>query len=296
MNYRNLLTLMLFACPLAHGGEEISERQDADPGGRVEITNIAGEISVTGWGEDAIEVTGTLGRGVERLDFTRDNELTVIEVVYPENGGNSGGSQLNIKIPEGSELEVIAVSAPIHVRGVCGRQRLKTVSGDVITEAFGSDIEAESVSGDLSVSGSSNMTHTLLKTISGTIETDRVSGELEASTISGRIEADAGTFSRARLNTTNGRISIEGGLTPNGRYDLSTTNGRIDVLLDHDQDLDVDAQTFSGTIDNCFGIEPAQRGYSPERTLRFQDGEANRTIRIRSMVGRIDICSVNRAG
>ena len=125
MNYRNLPTILLFTCqlvtwPLAHGGEEINERQDADPGGRVEVTNIAGEISVTGWAEDAIEVTGTLGRGVERLDFIRDDGLTIIEVVYPENGRNSGGSKLNIKIPEASELEVTAVSAPIDVRGVGG--------------------------------------------------------------------------------------------------------------------------------------------------------------------------------
>jgi hypothetical protein len=70
----------------------------------------------------------------------------------------------------------------------------------------------------------------------------------------------------------------------------------VDVMLDHDQDLDVDAQTFNGSIDNCFGVEPTRSRYSPERILRFQVGEADRTVRIRSMVGRIEICADNVSG
>ena len=252
------------------------------------------EVIVSGWDRNEIHITGTLGRGVERLDFIRDDDLTIIEVVYPDHG-NSQGSDLYIKVPRASSLEVTAVSSPIKVDGVEGRQRLNTVSGDVTTEAFASDIEAETVSGDLDVSGQDVATHTSLQTVSGSIETNGVSGELEASTVSGKIVATARMLSRARLNTTNGRITLDGGLASNGRYDLSTTNGRVKVMLDHDKDLDVDAQTFTGSIKNCFGVEATKSRYTSERTLRIQAGEANRTVRIRSMVGQIDICSENRS-
>ena len=284
---------LLFA-GAAYADQDIDERQDAAPDGRVEVANISGEIVVSGWDRNEIHITGTLGRGVERLDFIREGDLTIIEVIYPDHG-NSHGSDLHIKLPRASSLEVMAVSAPIRVDGVEGRQRLNTVSGDVTTEAFASDVEAETVSGDLAVSGQDEATHTSLQTVSGSIEAIGISGELEASTVSGKIVASARMLSRARLNTTNGRITLEGGLASNGRYDLSTTNGRVEVMLDSDKDLDVDAQTFTGSIDNCFGVEATKSRYTSERTLRFQDGEANRTIRIRSMVGRIDICSENRS-
>ena len=295
------LTILLLLTPLAALSAEesdraINERQQAPLDGRVEVSNISGEVKVSGWDEPAIEITGTLGRGVERLDFVRDGNLTVIEVVYPKNGRNSGGSYLHIRIPRASSLEVAAVSAPIRVKGVQGPQRLKTVSGDISTEAFTGDVEAETVSGDLTVSGTDTAIHTLLKTVSGSIETTAVSGDLEASTISGGIESSGSMLSRAILSTTSGRITLEAGLTDPGRFDLSTTNGRIRLMLDQDADLDLDAQTFNGSIKNCFGVEASKDRYTPERTLRLQNGEADRKVRIRSMNGGIDVCAESLSG
>jgi hypothetical protein len=296
MKTLTLVAIGLFYASTAHADEDINERLDAVPDGTVEVENLAGEIVVKGWDENAVQVTGSLGDGVERLEFRSDGDLTVIEVIYEQGRRHSGGSDLEIRIPAASNLEVDAVSAPIEVEGVEGRQRLRTVSGDITTEVYQRDLEAETVSGDLTVSGRNAPTFTTLRTVSGSIETEALSGELEASTVSGSIEAEAELLSRARLNTTNGRIEIEGGLATDGRFDLSTTNGRVDVMLDHDQDLDVDAQTFNGSIDNCFGVEPTRSRYSPERILRFQVGEADRTVRIRSMVGRIEICADNVSG
>lgn len=275
----------------AAAGTPIDERQAAPADGSVLISNVSGEIVVTGWDREEVEVTGTLGRNVERLDFVRDGNLTVIEVIYPSDGSNSEGSDLSIRVPKGSELEVQAVSAPIEVSGVAGRQRLRSVSGDVRTEVFAADVEAETVSGDVSASGRDEPNHTSLTTVSGRIETRAVSGELDASTVSGDIDAEGKMLSWARLKTTSGRITIDGGLASGGRFDLGTTNGRVALMLDHDRDLDVDAQTFNGRIDNCFGRESSRNRYTPERTLRFQDGAADRTIRIRTMNGHIEICS-----
>lgn len=278
----------------ALAGQAIDERQPAPRDGRVEVINLAGEIVITGWEEEAIQVKGWLGRGVERLDFIRDGALTVIEVVYPPHGRNRGGSELRIFVPSSSTLDVNAVSADVSVKGVTGRQQLNTVSGDISSEASSADLEADTVSGDLLVTGRDVSTHAALSTISGRIEALGVGGELEASTVSGRIEARATHYDRARLNTTNGRISIEGGLADGGRYDLSTTSGRVEVLLDHGRDLHVEARNFSGAIHNCFGVVASTGRYTPERSLRFSTGEATRTIRIRSMSGRIEICSSQR--
>ena len=44
----------------AVAGEDIDERQDADRNGDVEVSNVSGEVRVTGWDEDVIEITGEL--------------------------------------------------------------------------------------------------------------------------------------------------------------------------------------------------------------------------------------------
>jgi DUF4097 and DUF4098 domain-containing protein YvlB len=199
-------------------------------------------------------------------------------------------------VPEASELEVRTVSARIEVDGVGGRQRLVTVSGEVTSALDANGVEAETVSGDLTILGSGQSSQSTLRSVSGSIVTEHLSGDLDASSISGGIEARTALLERARLHSTSGDIELAGGLAPDGRLELSTTSGDVDVRLDHDRDLDVDAQSFSGDIDNCFGMETSRSRYSSERSLRFRVGEANRTLRIRSMSGSIDICSERRSG
>jgi DUF4097 and DUF4098 domain-containing protein YvlB len=227
---------------------------------------------------------------VERLDIQADGDDIRIEVIYPKNG-RSNSSYLEVQVPRESSLDIRAVSASIEVADVRGRQRLNSVSGDITAQLFGSDLEAETVSGTLDIEGSGLPTVVDLRTVSGNIEIDRISGELDAGTVSGRIEVDADVLDRARLGTTSGRIKLEGGLASGGRSDLSTTSGRISVMLDHEGDLDVDAQSFSGNIENCFGVESTRAGYSPERSLRFRNGEGDRTVRVRTMSGSINLCA-----
>jgi DUF4097 and DUF4098 domain-containing protein YvlB len=289
-----LLTLALTLYPPAsHADTTVDERRSAEADGFVEIINVSGEIEVSGWDEDELTVTGTLGRGVERLDIEADGDRIRIEVIYP-NIGRSEGSDLKIRLPRNSSLEVRTVSADIDVGDVRGRQRLNSVSGDISTELYGNDLEAETVSGDLEVEGDGQPTIVALKTVSGNIEASDLVGEVEAGSVSGRIQVDAGMLDRARLGTTSGRMTLEGGLSSGGRYDLSSTSGRVNVLLDDDADIDLDAQSFSGDIENCFGVESSRNGYSPERSLRLRDGAGNRTVRIRTMSSDISICAESR--
>ena len=54
--------------------------------------------------------------------------------------------------------------------------------------------------------------------------------------------------------------------------------------------------SFSGRIENCFGVHATREGYSPERSLRYRVGEGNRTVRIRTMSSRIEICAESLSG
>jgi len=289
-----MISLLLVSQP-AIAETPIDERADASADGHIEVINISGKVEVTGWERDEIAITGTLGRGVERLDFVVDGDDARIEVIYPK-AGRSQGSVLEIRVPQATSLEVRTVSASINADGITGRQWLTSVSGRINSTVFDSDLEAESVSGSLDVRGDQQQTVLTLKSVSGNIEAIDVSGELEAGSVSGRIEVEAGMLDRARLGTTSGRITLAGGLAAGGRYDVSSTSGRVVVNLDHDADLDLDAQSFSGRIENCFGVEATREGYSPERSLRYRVGEGDRTLRIRTMSSRIEICAESLSG
>ncbi len=290
-----ILLGLLLASPPAVAATAVDERQDALPEGHVEVINVSGRVSVSGWERDEIAITGTLGRGVERLEFAVEGSYTRIEVIYPKNG-RSDSSELEIRVPAGSSLDVRTVSASIRTEGVTGRQWLSSVSGRIRSDVFSSELEAETVSGSVTVSGHEQVAVLTLKSVSGDIEASDVRGELDAGSVSGGIDVNAGMLDRARLGTTSGRITLEGGLAANGRYDISTTSGRISITLDHDADLDLDAQSFGGRIENCFGVEAERQGYSPGRTLRYRVGEGNRSVRIRSMSSRIEICAESLSG
>lgn len=295
---RLILLLGSFAFATVNAAESIDERQDADSDGDVEVSNVAGEVRITGWDEDAIEITGELGNGIERLDFIRNGRHTKIKVIYQKGSHRGQYANLFIRLPEASELEVNTVSADIEVEGVQGLQHLRSVSGHITSQVFEDDFEAKTVSGNVAVVGRNARTELTLATVSGHIVVEDVSGEVEGKTVSGRIEVIAGVLSRARLKSTNGRLSLESALEAGGRYDLSVVNGNVDVLLEDDIDLDVNVETFNGNIANCFGEQSERKSkYGPGRFLRFSRGDGDRderrSVRIRSLNGNVDVCSRN---
>ena len=117
------IALALSASP-AWAGSAIDKRGPADPTGSVEVSNVAGTVSVSGWDRNEIEVTGELGDGVERLEFTTTDKVTRIKVVLPDRSYNVEDSDLIIKVPAGSRVSVNTVSADTTVSGVTGAQSL----------------------------------------------------------------------------------------------------------------------------------------------------------------------------
>ncbi|MBT5220507.1 MAG: hypothetical protein HOI35_16020 [Woeseia sp.] len=50
---------------------------DAPEDGEVVVSNVAGSVEVSGWSRNQVEITGTLGDGVEALIFERDDEILI---------------------------------------------------------------------------------------------------------------------------------------------------------------------------------------------------------------------------
>jgi DUF4097 and DUF4098 domain-containing protein YvlB len=116
-----------------------------------------------------------------------------------------GSAFVELEVPEGSELEVNTVSAPVRCEGVRGRHEVSTVSGKVaLAPGAAEEIEVSSVSGDVKLDLPRDANATVsLTTVSGRLNggraglgtTERKYGagehEIEVSTVSGSVDVAA---------------------------------------------------------------------------------------------------------
>lgn len=287
------LTVMIAAILLATPAmaEEVDKTLDAAADGHVDVSNISGSVTISGWSRNQVEVTGTLGRNVKELLFERDKDKITIKVKVPRNSGRGIDSDLHISVPENSSIDVGAVSADIDVTDVLGEQSLHTVSGDVDTESAGADVEAESVSGDVEVSGDKSDSETEASTVSGDVTLFRVAGKVSAESVTGDVIIDEGSFSRAELGTVNGKLMFQSELRNEGKFSAETVNGEVDVEFVGDLSAKIDVDTINGRIRNCFGPEPERVSkYGPGWELGFTEGSGSARVDISTVNGGVNLC------
>ena len=264
---------------------------DAHPESNVSISNVAGSIEVSGWSRNEVGVDADLGSGVEELVLERDGRDIVIRVKVPRNNARNTSSDLVVRMPENSNLDVGAVSADIEVTGVFGEQDLHSVSGDVEAEAYESDMTAETVSGDIEIAGNGDAIVAQLGTVSGDIDAQNLSGELDVNTVSGDLSVAAGEFERVKAKTVNGDFEFRGILESGGRFDAESINGHVDVTFEGAISARFDIETFNGRIRNCFGPEPKRTSrYAPGRELKFTEGEGKSRVTLSTMNGSLTLC------
>jgi len=290
------LAIIIFGVLMAVAvrAEDVDKTIDADPKGKVEVTNTAGSVTVEGWSRAAVQVTGTLGNEAEKLVFERHGDDVIIEVKLKHgrhSGGRDSSSHIVVRMPEGASLEVEGVSADIEVAGVRGEQDLQTVSGHINTRAYLADVEAENVSGDINVVGENGDADIDLVTVSGDITARDLSGAADLETVNGSIGLSGGSFSDVNMETVNGRIDFRASLRPGGDFDVETVNGRVNVNFAGDVSATINVETFNGRIKNCFGPKPERVSeFTPGWELSFTEGNGDGRVRISTLNGGVNLC------
>ena len=279
------------AGPAAVAGTPINERAPADPGGQVEVSNTSGSVVVTGWARNEVEVTGELGEGAERLEFVTGDKVTRVKVILPGKSRNVEDTDLILRVPAASRLAVNTVSADIEVSGVAGAQRLQSVSADIRTQAEAEDVECKSVSGDVSIHGTGKKALVTITTVSGDAAALKVAGEVNANTVSGNLTLGLGQTARSRVRSTSGDLTIASVLAQDGRFDVESISGDVRFELHGPVDAEFDVSSFNGEIRNCFGPKAVSTSeYAPGRELRFREGQGSGRVRLKTLNGDIDLC------
>lgn len=270
--------------PTALAQTAINETRPLDARGRVDISNLKGRIEVRGWERDEVKITGTLGKGVERLEVDGGGPHLSVEVRYPKSsgwGGNkTGPTDLVLMVPLRADLDIASVAADVDVNGVAPSElSIATVSGSVVAAA------APRKAGIETVSGSANLTLNSedvdVQTVSGGIVLrGRLNGDISTETVSGRIEVTV-TGEQVRdlsASTVSGTASVNTALAPGGEISMESVSGDLLLRLPKGVSAQVSGESFSGDLKATGVTIEKQRGPGSSFTTRYGSGSGRVTV------------------
>lgn len=289
------MAALLVPWSLVHAGRAIQERRAADPQGEIEIVNVSGMVEVDGWDRSEVEVSGTAGDNVERVDVLSAGNRTTIHVVSrsARSWGSDCEAHLVVHVPAKSAVTATLVSADVKVTRVLGDLKVQAVSGNVSGDV-GGDVRATTVSGDVRLNARAAKSIEV-KTISGDIQLTGGGGEVDVTTVSGGATIELADVARGRFKSVSGDMTAALALTPDGQIESESVSGNVDLKFAAEPAAEFDVRSFSGDIKNCFGPQPVESRYGPGSHLEFKNGEGHARVRINTKSGDVRLCVKGRS-
>lgn len=286
------------ALPAEAGRRPIDEHKPADAQGQVEVIDVSGRITVSGWDKAEVAVTGSANDNVDRVEITDSGTRTTVRVVLKNShasswewGGKGGDTDLTVHVPRASSINVSLVSADLSVDGVQGNQEITTTSGDVHTSAA-RELRVQTVSGDLTLNAAPDSKMVEVNSVSGDVHLTGGSGEVSIKTVSGDGSITLGTVSRARVHTVSGDFAITTGLSADGRFEAESVSGDMQIHFSGGTPpAEYDLQSFSGDLTACFGPKPVQERFGPGSRLSFKEGAGTARVRVDTKSGDVTLCT-----
>jgi DUF4097 and DUF4098 domain-containing protein YvlB len=257
--------------------------------GRVTVSNIAGDISVSPGSGDEVSIEAvkrTRGDQSElaNVRITVDERAGRVDVRtdslgFSRNGrGNGVSVDYTLTVPAGVAVELKSVSGNIKVNGLRGTVRAETISGDVTTTDTPKLEAAKSVSGDVRVSGISTDGDVALGSISGNVTAKAVKvHSLELSSVSGDISSTDVSCERLTAKSVSGGVEYAGSIAKGGSYDVNVHSGNVRLTLASPSGFVLNASSFSGSIRSDLPLTIG--GDAGDRDRRDRRGMSNRSMR-----------------
>ncbi len=273
--------------------QNLSKRATVAADATVDVSNVQGNVLVTAWDRNEVELTAVLESDKDQLEFEATDRGVRIKVQRPDHHRyrDEEDANLTLKVPKGVRLMIDTVSADITVDGVRGEQRLESVSGTVETRAYDQPLSLHTVSGEITVAGSGGKAPLTTENISGATIVSGIRGAYEGQTVSGTIDASIAAVQRLDVETVSGDADIKAELVPGARVEMESVSGELSLIIKPPVDAEFDIESFSGDIDTCFGAQPRDKSkYGPGSELAFTQGKGGSRVVIESLSGDIRIC------
>jgi len=231
--------------------------------GKVTLQNITGSIDVKSWNKgevkiDAVKISraSTLAQakenaGLVKIEVEKEGNTLRIKTEYPDEGKVFRRRSLNVSvkyslvIPTKASVKIDSVTGSVDLEKIGGAVKVNIVTGSIVVKTADKGVDCETVTGRIN-----------LQNITGDAFMETVTGRITASQIKGSIKArEVSEASVVDGNTVTGAVVYDGKINRDGRYTLNTHTGRIEMTLPADSGFDLEANTFSGSIQSDFEIK-----------------------------------------
>jgi Toastrack DUF4097 len=286
---KRIITTILLALAATAGTATaqtpIDRRFAARPDGYVRIANLAGSVRVTGWDRDSVVITGTvyeppgaafyLGYGVEgaKLGIWTDEPVS-----------NLRPSDLEIRVPRGSQVFVRSGSATVTIAGVTGGLDIHSVTGRIAVSGTPREIHAESFEGGIEIDGAA--ANVSVKTASGTIALRGVRGVVTATTVMGDLTVTADAIERGTFESVDGNVRFAGGIGRGSAIFVVNHSGTVEFSLPPRTSADFSISTFQGPFEDRYGVNPVYGGNKMKgQEITFTIGAGGGQVSVHSFKG-----------
>lgn len=285
----------------AFASTPINLSKDIRPNARISIENVKGEVTVTAWDKNQVQVSGTLGDGARPLQIEGDDRNVDIHVEGDEkkgrwfSWGNDSSMQptvLNVRVPKSVEVDINVVSAPVSIDGLDGgRIDVESVSGRIRANLRSPEVSMQTVSGTIDLAGHAGRAD--LQTVSGDITAPNVGDKVDAQTVSGRMTIGGGPWKEANFSTVSGDTQINGGLVEGGKIDVDSMSGDVQIQLPANTSARLEASTFSGDLRSDWG-NPSKGDEGPGKELKTTIGGGAGNLHVESFSGDVRVRNMGR--
>ena len=279
--------LTLGAAP-ARAQQKVLARRATTSDVSVRLFASVGTVRVIGWDHDSVEVAGVVASSSQIGGFGPASSVPTRGLKFfieapTEKAGREG--TLTMRVPRNARVWLKTGSADVTVSDVTGGVDVNVVGGSITVHGSPRELRAESMDGSVTIDGAPEWMR--VKTATGDISL-RGGQNVGASTISGAIEAAGGQADHLTLETTTGAIRFSLALARGASVQMETHSGPIDVQLGRATDVEVDAATVTGAIENGWTRARPEVGREGRgMTLSTAGGISSGKMVLRSFKGRI---------
>ncbi len=288
--------LLLSGVGLVQAGTPIKLNHALDANGQISISNVSGEVTVTGWDRPEVKVTGSLGEGAKPLKFEGDSHKLSLKVEASKKSGGwfSWGNDthmkattLHVMVPSAAAVDVDVVSANARLTELKGGKiSVDSVSGRIEITVDSPAVDVDTVSGDVRLAG--NMTRIDVDSVSGDVQAGRIGDHGKLESVSGDIRVAGGPFERLNASTVSGDLDIRGGVTASGKISVDSMSGDVNLTLPRSVAARINASTFSGDINSDVGKTSGHEHRSGNE-LSTQIGDGGGSIHLETFSGDLRI-------
>jgi len=252
-------------------------------GGRLEITQIEGMVSVTAWDRAEMRVIADYDEDDGRLDIRQSGGT--IHVSAKGEWGEPVYAEFEITVPRGMALEFAGASLEVDIEGAVGDVSVSTAEGDITLSGGSGNVGLNAVDGNITVIGASGKI--AINSVDGDVSVTDSDGAIAVTAVDGDVMLEGITSENISVNAVDGDITYDGTITDGGRYVLSTHDGDLYVSIPDGSNARISIDTFSGDLDTDFPVE--LEGDFGKKRISFTVGTGKALVELSAFDGTISL-------